>query len=202
MASIGDIFAATDDRVIRLRAEGLTYRQIADRFGLSSASEAQRRYRNARARQIPPEHRPRAYPQPSGLIVAWAAGFFDGEGCVFGYEGTQNGYRRFTFGIQVAQTDRVPLDDLQRRWGGSVRPIKQQKPSHRPAWSWAIRGHDAGVFLRDVRPYLRVKGRAADAAIPCLLGTHSHGIPFTAAEVELRRQAIAVLRDTNHRGEA
>lgn len=197
---LGDEFAALDDRVIRLRAAGTTYTDMAAELGWSSASEAQRRYRAARARQIPAEHRPRSHARPSGFTIAWAAGFFDGEGCVFGYEGIQRGYRRFMFGVTVSQVDLAPLEYLQRHWGGSLSSKASRQPGHRDQWRWGIRGRDAGHFLSDILPYLRVKQRVARAAAPLLLATHGHGIPYSTAEIERAREVIAVLHNENRRG--
>ncbi|WP_312574053.1 hypothetical protein, partial [Staphylococcus saprophyticus] len=53
-------------------------------------------------------------------FVVWAAGFFDGEGCVGVYL-FRRGVRRLaspTLRVQVANTDIRPLDELKRKFGG------------------------------------------------------------------------------------
>jgi hypothetical protein len=193
----GDLFAAADDRIIRMRAVGATFRQIAEEIGMATPTNAMRRYREARARQIESEHLPRPHSKPSDMTIAWAAGFFDGEGCVFGYDGIQRGYRRFTFGLLVSQVAPEPLDELHHGWGGSVRCAASGNPRHQDQWRWSVRGHEAAVFLEDILPYLRVKRAAAETALPWLFRIHGRGIPFTEADVAARREAVSILRDLN-----
>ena len=191
------------DLAIRLRAEGLSYRQMAPRLGLQTADGAQNLYRSARASQIPTASAPKVRTRPPLVVIAWAAGFFDGEGCVFGYEGEQpGGYRRFTFGIALAQTTPEPLERLAAHWGGKVRPKAAPSPRHKDQWTWGIRGADAAAFLEDVLPYLVVKHAAALAGMPVMFRTHRQGIPYSLEEVEERRAAVARLRVLNRRGPA
>jgi len=188
------------DHVIGLRAAGLSYREIAGEIGVKTASEAQQAYFAARGSQIPTVTE-RTRPRPSGLTVAWAAGFFDGEGCIYGYEGVQNGgYRRFTFGVTVAQVVPEPLEELRAGWGGKIRAKAAGQAHHSDQWIWSIRGSDAGWFLEDVLPHLRVKYAGARAAIPCLLNVHRHGVGFTEAEVLSLRTAISVIHRGNRKG--
>ena len=154
----------------------------------------------AEVTEAPPVPEPRTAPDP--VLAAWAAGFLDGEGCIFGYERIAGGYRRFSFGIQVAQAVREPLDLLQQTWGGAVRFQKKQQSHYRDQWSWTISGEDGARFLTDVLPYLRVKAESARVAIPCLFRTHKHGVPFTDDEVIGRQAAVVVLRRLNQRGKA
>lgn len=195
-----DGYAARDDQIIGLVADCTSYSEIARRVGLGGATAAKLAYHAARGRQIPVEHVPRTHPKPPEAVIAWAAGFFDGEGCIFGYEGTAKGWRRFTFGLTTSQAVREPLDLLLAHWGGAISFFVRRQVHHKDQWRWQIRGADAAVFLSDILPHLRVKRRAAEAAIPCLFRVHRHWQPFAAAEVEQRRQAIAILRDGNHRG--
>jgi hypothetical protein len=193
---VGDQVARNDDLAIRARMDGLSYSQMAARLHLSSAGLALDRYRAARARQIPSEHLPRPLPKPSGFVIAWAAGFFDGEGCVFGYEDIQRGYRRFSFGVVVSQVVRDPLEELMRAWGGTIH-VKPAVGRARSQFSWGIRGRAAAHFLSDIAPYLRVKRPAAEAAIPVLFNVHSKGVAYSDAELLLRRGAVAALHDLN-----
>lgn len=199
MASIGDYDqVARDDAVLRLRASGMPFTKIAPSLGLASREAARLAFRRARVRALDP--RPRR-PRPSPAMVAWAAGFFDGEGCIFGYERVERGHGRFSFGLVVGQTVEAPLRTLHRYWGGSV-GHRPQRGTHSEQWSWQVRGRDAADFLRDVLPHLQVKTASARVALPCLFRTHKRGVPFTQAEVIERRAAIAFLHADKRRGRA
>jgi hypothetical protein len=193
----GQAFANVDDRVIRLLVAGWTFSQIATDMGWYDATSAKRRYWAARGRQVIPECLTRTHPKPELGVIAWAAGFFDGEGCVSGYEGLYHGYRRWQFALIVAQVVPGPLDELQRVWGGSISAKVPSNPRHSPQWRWLISGREAAEFLEDVLPYLRVKRKAAEAAMPVMFRTHSHGIPYSDAEVMTRREAVVTLQRLN-----
>lgn len=191
-------------RALVLRDAGVIYREIGQELGYSrehawSICRAAERWLET---VICPPEAPTPHETPDVALVAWAAGFFDGEGCVFGYEDIQRGYRRFTFGIQVAQVKREPLDLLCETWGGSVRAQKKQRAEHQDQWAWGIRGEAGANFLSDLLPHLRVKHEAAQVAIPCLFRTHQHGVPFTDEEIVGRRAAISILKSLNRRGKA
>lgn len=186
-----------DDRVIRMRADGLSYSDMAQALGLTAAQGARQRYFSARARQIPPECLPRTHERPGLGLIAWAAGFLDGEGCIYGYESGAGTHGRFQFGVRVAQTCAEPIEELHRVWGGTVRVGTPRNPRHQQQWWWSIQGRDAAAFLEDVLPHLRVKFRAAQAAIPCLYRVHTSKQRFSEREAAERRSAIAVLRETN-----
>lgn len=195
-----DVLNERYQAVVPLRLAGLSYRAIAARLGLSSAQEALNAFNQARVAAIPVD-RSRPHPKPSETFVAWAAGFFDGEGCIFGYESVQGGrWRSFSFGLQVCQVSREPLDELQAAYGGGVRFQAQSNPRHRDQFAWSIKGLEAAWFLEDVLPHLRVKYEEARVALPCLFRTHRKGVGFTEAEVELRRSAIAALRSAKTKG--
>jgi hypothetical protein len=190
-----------------MRGEGMLFREIADGFGYEQMQSAWLLHRRAErwlATMLSPlEPAPTVECEPlSDTFIAWAAGFFDGEGCIYASESEQGGYRRFTFVLQVAQVRREPLDALSAAWGGSVRGQQPRNPRHQFQWQWGLRGRKAAQFLSDVLPYLRVKAEPARAAIPCLERVHAHGAAYTDEEIVGRRAAIAVIRAANRRGEA
>ncbi len=200
MASLVQV--ARDAAVLRLRSEGRSFQAVAGELGLATREAARQAFRRARVRavQLPVELDNQL--RTNLQFVAWAAGFFDGEGCVYGGEGLQKGgYRRFTFSVTVSQTRPEPLEALRRAWGGAIHTSAPRNPRHQPQWHWGIRGAAAGRFLSDILPYLRVKEDVARAAIPCLANVHKHGMRFTEAELLGRRAAIAVIQTANRRGE-
>jgi hypothetical protein len=93
---------------------------------------------------------------PSLPDRAWAAGFFDGEGCVTSHKAKPN--RRPRVDLQVAQVDRIPLDEFQRIVGcGNVNgPYTPKNPNAQPVFVWSVGGANGprtvydrlSVFLR------------------------------------------------------
>lgn len=139
-------------------------------------------------------------------FVAWAAGFFDGEGCVWGYataspqqrkkksDSRHVAYRQYRFGITVAQVVPAPLHAMQTRWGGTVKGKVSKNPRHRDQFVWTLQGKPAARFLEDVLPYLRVKRAEAEVALPVMFRTHKHGVRFTPEEASAREEAAVSLR--------
>lgn len=143
-------------------------------------------------------------------LVVWAAGFFDGEGCVLLARmrpRTPQSAVSLRLGIAVAQKVREPLDTLAQRWGGTVRLSHESRTNrHADAYDWRLHGAAAVVFLRDVRPYLRVKHRQADVGIAygMTIGegrrVGKRGVP--AGLAAMRERLFIELRALNRRGRA
>ena len=96
---------------------------------------------------------------------AYAAGFFDGEGCiVIAFpKKSKSGRRYHRLDVAVAQVDPRPLRWLLDLYGGRLdTPTPREKG--RPVWHWRLNGPTAEAFLRSVRPYLIVKAEQADVA--------------------------------------
>lgn len=130
---------------------------------------------------------------PDPITVAWAAGFFDGEGNV--HLDTDGGLH-----VGAAQTVHEPLFALQRAFGGTVRDRAAASARHRHQWFWRLSGWNAVEFLRFVRPHLRVKGRQADLAIAALARPQRRGRRLTAEERGERYQAHLAMKALNQRG--
>jgi hypothetical protein len=78
--------------------------------------------------------------------LAWAAGFFDGEGTVvYSLRRTPVGTAQRSLGIQVAQIDREPLERLVAVLGvGYVRgPYKTKNPNAKPYFVFAANGEES-----------------------------------------------------------
>src|SRR5260370_28700476 len=107
--------------------------------------------------------------------LAYAAGFFDGEGCIC--IALQKGsscrgvyyphIRRYFISISMSQNDPAPLRWLVERFGGSSRFLRGKRSYyqwHYERWNWVLSTNAALRFLRLVRPYLIVKASQADLA--------------------------------------
>ena len=93
-----------------------------------------------------------------GERLAWAAGFFDGEGCILVMGGTQ-------LCMSVTQVDRAPLDRLTEILGGRVHGPRPNR-GFRPIFEWKIASSPGVVqALRHLLPFLTCKHAQAVAAI-------------------------------------
>lgn len=92
------------------------------------------------------------------IELAWAAGFFDGEGCTY-VTRQYDRPRSLRFCMSVTQVDREVLDRFQRALQlGSVRgPFKTDYASQRsikPRWVWRATGNTARTAIDRLWPYL------------------------------------------------
>lgn len=97
--------------------------------------------------------------------LAWAAGFFDGEGCIVGSRGRTGGAYYFTLMVSVGQVDPRPLEHLRGLFGGTVQPHRVKTAKVQASSVWTVTGGYARNFLNAVEPYLRVKGERARLAL-------------------------------------
>jgi len=97
--------------------------------------------------------------------LAWAAGFFDGEGCSYMLKSTSSGTARrvySAFRLAVAQVELQPLERFMRALGfGRINgPYQQKKASRRPHYQWCVSGMDAVSAIEAMWPYLSEPKRA------------------------------------------
>jgi hypothetical protein len=95
----------------------------------------------------------------------WAAGFFDGEGCVLVARCKNSGVRggwNYYLQVSIAQQDRRPLELINNKFGGSIRLNKgkatyEKKKDHVYTWGLVLSGTNAFAFLKAIQPYCVVK---------------------------------------------
>lgn len=86
-------------------------------------------------------------------IKAWAAGFFDGEGCVLINLRPNNSLHCI---LDVTNTQAQPLKFLQSFYGGGITQ-KFRKPPRRHVYVWQLSGQNSEMFARDILPYSIIK---------------------------------------------
>jgi LAGLIDADG endonuclease len=105
--------------------------------------------------------------------AAYLAGLIDGEGYV-GVSGSKNnkaskGCKRgvaLRISVSVNMTDSRPLKWAQTVTGvGTIHTHKKHKAHYRQAWNWQIWSREAALVLKQIRPFLKVKGKQADLCI-------------------------------------
>lgn len=97
---------------------------------------------------------------PTDLI--WAAGFFDGEGCVSVVLQKRGDFMVRLF---VGNTNVQALFAFKEMFGGTIyeRPAKSIR--HKTAYQWQVVSGQAFRALEQLLPYLRVKREQAELAL-------------------------------------
>ena len=90
---------------------------------------------------------------------AWAAGFFDGEGCFHASRRYRKGNNYYSnIKAAISQTDPEVLEKFQRIVGvGSIRgPIDRgRSENHKPTWVWQVQSFNGvGHVFQVLQPYL------------------------------------------------
>lgn len=103
--------------------------------------------------------------------IAYYAGFFDGEGCV--YLAKDKGGRpccdeaRWGLRVSIVNTYKPILEQIQQHYGGRVKAVIRSKKeeNRRKAWVWILHSKNIGKFLTDITPHLVEKQARANAAL-------------------------------------
>lgn len=126
---------------------------------------------------------------PSDTDIAWAAGFFDGEGSIS--VPVMRGRVHF-IRLSISQNRLEPLRQLQSWFGGFINPHSSDG-----IWTWTLSSKGSRLFLSAVRPYLRVKYAQADLALSFPLGMS--GKPLTNELISHRESIRTAVMEENSR---
>lgn len=95
--------------------------------------------------------------------VAWAAGFFDGEGTIIIREAKKsNGKPVYSIHIGITQREREPLDKFSKIFEGGkigLKPNSQNKVGKQFYYNWRLFGLNACRALEKMLPYLSTDKR-------------------------------------------
>jgi hypothetical protein len=97
--------------------------------------------------------------------------------------------------VIVVNTDRPILEGFQGQFGGKIYKSNfKTKPTYwRPLFQWHLWGEDCERFLRELRPYLRIKGALTDSALEFFALQHQRGRKVaTAPDVWERMKQLHV----------
>jgi hypothetical protein len=89
--------------------------------------------------------------------LAWAAGFFDGEGSI-------HITPKHRLVVAVGQVSRQPLDIFLRLLGGSLHS-RPAYGNHQASWKWQAEARSAGIALGMLVPHLVNKKAEAELAL-------------------------------------
>ncbi len=121
---------------------------------------------------------------PTELDRAWAAGIFDGEGCVSitAYNQTQTRNPQHRMQVSVDMTHEPTILRLQELFGGKV--YDRKLPLRKRIWGWHLNGQEARPFLRSIREFSITKRNQVDMALEALAAW--------GTQLGIRRQRISV----------
>lgn len=105
--------------------------------------------------------------------LAWAAGFIDGDGFITIQNRNQTVNNKVYVGhylrVGACQANLLPLEELQKLFGGSIRP-KNSGPNHegynrKSQWVWSLSTKEASEALKQLLPFLVHKKEIAILAL-------------------------------------
>lgn len=98
---------------------------------------------------------------------AYFAGFFDADGSVYITANTRQSdkYRKVGAGFSLRADKASPLKDGHKIWGGSLHTRPPRKHNHRHVLQWRLWTKSAEKFLKDIKPFLRLKKRQVEIAL-------------------------------------
>jgi hypothetical protein len=106
---------------------------------------------------------------------SYAAGFFDGEGCVNIFSG-KSGY--LSVQVIIGNTRRRVLEILMEKYGGGIYAHKMHSKNHRQAYQWRLCGEIAIEFVNKIRPYSVIKIEQLDLVVEFWKHKHLPGRKF------------------------
>ena len=122
------------------------------------------------------------------LMLAYSAGFFDGEGSINLLKSIRKnrgiGNPEYNLTVAMGQKDGATLDWIKDNFGGNVYLVKRDD-----TFFWALGNRKAIVFLKILLPYLQYKKPQAEAAIKYYEEMPKH-TRYTAKTELNRREAI------------
>lgn len=88
------------------------------------------------------------------MVLSYAAGFFDGEGCIY----IDVKSRNFLLGIELYNTDYHILIKLKSEFGGNIYIGNKDVENRKDSWQWKISNRTTiQTFLEKILPYSSVK---------------------------------------------
>jgi hypothetical protein len=126
--------------------------------------------------------------------LAWAAGFFDGEGCVI----LRKAKNTYVVRISVSQVNPAPILKLKHLFGGHISKQKPKNSNWKDQWKWEQDAKTASETLQTLLPYLVVKKDVAELALE-FQQTKRKGSRLTAEKVSRELEFKAKISGLNRK---
>ncbi len=101
------------------------------------------------------------------LVLAYAAGIVDGEGCISLSKRTSKGYKagyQLRLAVSVGNTNEWLIQWFKIQFGGYVVFTLEKRKERKDKWQWHIVDGKAAEFLKLILPYLQIKRPQAEVA--------------------------------------
>lgn len=131
------------------------------------------------------------------ISAQYAAGFFDGEGCV--NCSVNKGGSPFVR-ILVVNTNIEVLEKLQETWGGDINANYKSKEHWKQAYTWRLSHSAAAKFLEDISPFLIVKEQQAKLALEFVHIRPGRGKRWTEDSLKEANVLLDGIRRANKKG--
>ena len=129
------------------------------------------------------------YEEATITDIAYAAGFFDGEGSLAVYKGSGYNRKGLVYAVSVWQNNEMVLDWLKDTFGGGTYNRKNT------ANEWRVTGSLAYAFLRIIQPFLIVRCQDVEE----MVNIYQHRLDGTCNELiakrKVRLQSLRSRRD-------
>lgn len=133
-------------------------------------------------------------------IRAYAAGYIDGDGCIYlgKFIQKQEMITVYEYSVQVVSVKRKILDHFKNTFGGSIRK-KPSKERHKDAFCWTIKGRDSAYFMQNIHCFLVDKHEQACMLLlfSCLIKWNEFK-PLPQNLIHERESLINKIREEKH----
>ena len=135
-------------------------------------------------------------------LLAWAAGFVDGEGTINLYRRSERRGREFRVVLSVVNTRRDSLERLQALFSGSIHPLHKDMPSRnwKPTFIWTVSHQKARAAITQLLPYLFIKLPQAELALQAQSCFGQAGHSMTVDNVGRLEEFLTEFRRLNKKG--
>jgi len=133
------------------------------------------------------------------VSIEYAAGFFDGEGCV---NCSTNKSGSPFIRTLVVNTNTEILEMFKQRWGGDINANYKPKAHWKQAYTWRLSHNAAGVFLQDIQPFLVIKAKQCELALEFIAMRPSKGYKWTDDKIVDATEIINQIKLANKKGVA
>lgn len=141
------------------------------------------------------------------IDLSYIAGLFDGEGCV-NIEKNKASDMLSGFRYQLKTTIQIReawiLEELKNIFGGSLIYYKDSFEKHSPTGRWRLTDKKAGLFLKIILPYLRLKKEQAIVGIEFRKSKesfkHGYAKKISIEQEEIQVRCYNIMRELNAHG--
>jgi hypothetical protein len=135
---------------------------------------------------------------PDVATLAYLAGFFDGEGCVYIVKGKNGEKVQYSMEMSYTNSEIEPLQLAQSVFGGQISSLNEVRAGRKQVHRLRIRSNQAATALSLIYPYLLVKRERVGIALEFqekMRGSRGAGRNLSIEACERYKAAITALND-------